>query len=265
MVAQLRERAGRGPELPTGIESLDAITQGVWKRQLTVIAGRPGDGKTSLALQIAGALADRRKAVVFVSYEMTREELVTRLFASHTRQNLRDVGMMIAQGPELDRRLEAFRTAMQGQALQIVDDLPRDWKHLKEFLELLDPVPDAVFIDHLQEVSTVGFRSSWDAYTEYVAAMKWLAKKLRIAVILCSQLSRPDKGEDEGKRPQLRDLKGTGAIEEKADTVVLLWPTKDRRTGEWQPTLKLLVEKQRHGPTGACDVLFNREHYVFAG
>lgn len=264
VIVQLRERAKQiEPDYPTGILDLDTVTWGLWKKQLLVVAARPGSGKTSFALQVADNLASRGKAVVFVSYEMTREELASRLFARRKNVNLRDLNHYSEDEDGLDRAAKAFAEDMKDKTLQIVDDLPRDWKHLREFLEMLDPAPDAVFIDHLQEVSTIGFRSPWDAYTEYVAAIKHLSKKLNTAVVLCSQLHRPDNG-DSNPRPQLHDLKGTGAIEEKADTVILMWPTERLEDGQWGDGMKLLVDKQRNGPIAEIGVDFKRKVYRFA-
>jgi replicative DNA helicase len=258
VVRSLRERAREDtPKLPTGIDALDQLLWGLWPQQLLVVAARPGDGKTSLVLQIARHLAEVGKSVVFVSYEMTTDELTSRLFSSWARLDLRRMRGDGYDEAFLEERVSMFQAAASEWPLQIVDDLPRDWLHLKRFLDLLDPVPDVVIVDHLQEVSAQGFRNEWSAYTEYCAEIKAIAKRTGTSMVLCSQLSRPDKGE-RSPRPMLQDLKGTGAIEEKADTVVFLWP-HDHATDR----VKLLIEKQRHGPTGEVDVVFRKETFRF--
>jgi len=237
------------PDFPTNLQGLDEAIWGLHKTEVLVVGGRPGDGKTSLCLQLAYEMSIKHR-VVFLSLEMTKEQLVERIIAYEYMYDYfglrKGIHKKVVQG-----RQDEICDKLSKHKLLIIDDMGRTPLELENCIKELSPKPDVIFIDHLQQIS-VRKGNRLEALDEYVRFLKTFAMKEDISVVLASQLNR---GAEEDSRPHLHYIKGCGSVEEVADCVVLIW-RQDNQTS-------LLIEKQRHGPTGKLEVNFLKEFSKF--
>lgn len=249
----------------TSFVDLDNILSGMQKSNLIILAARPGQGKTALVLNIAQNIALRDKMPVGIfSLEMSKEELVDRFLIgqsdidawklktgrlteddftklSQAMGELADAPLFIDDTPGLsivEMRSKARRLQMEHKlGLLIVD-----------YLQLVDP--GRRYDSRVQEVSVVS------------QSLKNLARELNVPVLAASQLSRAVEHRGE-RRPQLADLRESGAIEQDADVVMFIYrPDAEITTGQI-PT-KLLIAKHRNGPTGEIDLLFTGNRIRFS-
>ena len=247
-------KRGTEPELKTGLEVLDRGTFGLHKSQLTVLAARPGQGKTSGACQIAFNLADSGKNVAFVSLELTRETLVEKLFCITNRVNSRK--LMMNQLTDDDKyRLDTFAKVAKNLPIKIIDDYCFTENELFTLIEHLGMHPDVLILDHIQHIRTEDARYERETLNNYLRYLKEIAMKFNMAVLVLSQINR--QGDE---KPTLANLKGTGAIEEIADAVIILHQKKDRQVfidgNENLIECVMDIAKNRFGPVGYFDVLF---------
>lgn len=247
----------------TGFSALDSMMSGMQDSNLIILAARPGQGKTAMAINIAQYVGIKEKMGVGIfSLEMSQEELVDRLLVGQA-----DIDAWKLKTRKLtDADYGNLQQAMGelGEAHIYIDDTPgatiteirtkarrlQMEKGLKliivDYLQLINPGRRVE--SRVQEVSIVS------------QALKNLARELKIPVLALSQLSRAVEHRGE-KRPQLADLRESGAIEQDADVVLFLYRPDD----EMAPTMpvKLLIAKHRNGPTGEIDLLFRGDRIRF--
>lgn len=248
----------------TGFSDLDNVLSGLQKSNLIILAARPGTGKTALVLNIAQQIALRDKLPIGIfSLEMSKEELVDRLLIAQSdvdawklktgRLSDEDFGKLsqamgqLADAPiYIDDTPGLSLTEMRSKArrLQLEHDLALI---IVDYLQLVDP--GKRFENRVQEVSAVS------------QALKNLARELNVPVLSASQLSRAVEHRGE-KKPQLADLRESGAIEQDADVVMFLYRPDSEITGPHIPT-KLLIAKHRNGPTGEVDLMFQGNRIRF--
>lgn len=260
------QRLGSGMRgVRTGFLDLDNILSGMQKSNLLILAARPGQGKTALVLNIAQHIALHDKVPVGIfSLEMSKEELVDRFLIAQsdvdawklktgrlseddfTRLStamgeLAEAPLFIDDTPGLtilEMRSKARRLQMEQKLGLIIVD----------YLQLVDP--GRKYDNRVQEVSMVS------------QALKNLARELNVPVLAASQLSRAVEHRGE-RRPQLADLRESGAIEQDADVVMFIYrPEAEVLTP--QIPIKLLIAKHRNGPTGEIDLLFMGNRIRFA-
>ena len=249
--------------IKTGFTDLDNILSGLQNSNLIVLAARPGQGKTAMAVNIAQYVGIQEKQPVAIfSLEMSQEELVDRLLVgqadvdawrlktgklseddfsklSQAMGELAEAPIFIDDTPGItvsEMRTKARRLQLEQNIRLIVVD----------YLQLADP--GRRYDNRVQEVSIVS------------QSLKNLARELKIPVLALSQLSRAVEHRGE-KKPQLADLRESGAIEQDADVVLFLYRPDD----EISPTMqtKLLIAKHRNGPTGEIDLLFRGDRIRF--
>lgn len=261
LIEELAKRNGV-PELPTGIDELDQIIWGLHRKQLFIIAARPSEGKTALGLQIGWNLADAGRTVFFISLEMSREQLLERLVCnvmSIRNTDLREGKLTF----DIKNRMEMFKKLIvEGRPkLLLTDDAGYRYEDIAVTVKRLTPRPDVLILDYIQLCSMGKYNSKLDAISEYVRALKQLAVEYNMAVVVLSQINRGVK-ERKDRRPLLEELKGSGTLEEHADSVTLLyWPYRNEDNVE-DPTLyEVDVAKQRHGPTQKCELRFLPQHF----
>lgn len=252
LVQDLQGR-GRTPELPTGIERLDDAVWGIHRSELTVISARPGEGKTTLAIQISKHLSDRRKRVCFISLEMTKHQLAERLLVQLTKANAWDLrrGRKVE---EFVQKLTPLASFFREVNLRLIDSTGYTIAEVREVIkqihERTKQYPDVLVIDFIQLIALEGGLQRYDAIAEYMRGLKELSIRCDMAIVVCSQINR-ESAKNEGRRPKLSNLKGSGAIEELADCVIMCWWEelgKENRPEGYK--YWFLVEKQRHGPPG---------------
>ena len=270
-IATLEAIWGRRDDALTGVTSgfkdLDEYTAGFQSSDLIIIAARPSMGKTALALNIAfNAAYKDQTPVAFFSLEMSREQLVRRLLSSEGRVNANQI------------RRAAFLTGEEWTQLQeaagklidchlFIDDSPAvtvlevraKCRRLKAEGKL-----GLAIVDYLQLMRGRGDAPSREQeISEISRSLKALAKELNVPVIALSQLSRKPE-EREKKRPQLSDLRESGAIEQDADVVIFIY--RDEFYREDSPekgTAEINIAKQRNGPTGKIKLAFRKEFTRF--
>ncbi len=269
MIRELAERGEAVTGVPSGFRSLDNLTSGFHPSELVIVAARPSMGKTALALNIAQHAATRTDtAVAFFSMEMAKEQLVIRLLCAEAELDIRRV----RTGFISDREFEKLKLAAEtlSRAKIFIDETPgvtvMEMKAKARRLKIEQHL-DIVFLDYIQLMRTGGRFENRNQEMSFISrSLKELAKELRIPVVGISQLSRaPEKGRREPK-PQLSDLRESGAIEQDADVVIFIF-----RPEYYHPddeSLKGLAEvtvaKQRNGPTGSANLAFIREYARFA-
>lgn len=243
--------------LSTGYKYLDAITTGLNKTDLILIAGRPGMGKTAFGLNIVTNVAlGQGKPVAVFSLEMSKGQLVSRILSAEARVESQKLRMGNLQ--QEDWRALAEAADRLGRAPIWLDDtasitVPEMKAKLRRIRGL-----GLVMVDYLQLMSTGrGGDNRVQEVSEITRSLKILAKELNIPVILISQLSR--KTEDrQDKRPVLSDLRDSGSIEQDADLVMFLYRDiyYDRDNAD-QNSAQCLVAKNRHGETNKVDLYWD--------
>ncbi len=255
--------------LSTGFEEFDALTSGLRRSDLIVLAGRPGTGKTSLALGIIrhAAVVEKKKVGLF-SLEMTKEQVLERLLCAEAQvdlQRLRDGYLPAAKwgliAEAAGRLHDAVILVDDASTASVLSIKAKARQMMKRHGGL-----DLVVVDYLQLVEA-GIKS--DVREQQIAyisrALKALARELEVPVIACSQLNRAVERR-ESKRPQLSDLRESGAIEQDADLVVFIYRPdyydEPDQTGPVADT-EVIIAKQRNGPLGKFRLLFHKSSARF--
>lgn len=267
-IEQYQQRQGMLTGLATGFMDFDKMTSGMHEGEMIVIAARPSMGKTSLAMNIAEHVAiEERMPVGVFSLEMTADSLVLRLMCSRARVNLRDIrGGFIAERDF--PRLTAAAGKLAAAPLYI-DDTPglsilqlrakarRMWQ--QHGIKL-------IVIDYLQLLHSTARRveNRQQEIADISSGVKGLAKELKIPVIVLSQLNREFEKE-KNRKPRMSDLRESGAIEQDADLIGLLYKASVEEEDGTAPAVEdeaipvnLLIAKQRNGPTGDVCMVFRK-------
>jgi replicative DNA helicase len=256
--------------LPTGFIDLDDKTAGLQDSELIIVAARPSVGKTAFVLNLARHIAlDEGHPVFIVSLEQSRIELAERLLCAQARvdsHKLRkghlssdEMQKLIRAGGDL-RNAKVFIDDSPGQnMLRIAANARR--LRLRHKIKL-------VLVDYLQLVEPDSRR---DSRQEQVAGisrrLKFLAKELQVPVLACAQLNRSSEDRTE-HRPRLADLRESGAIEQDADTVMLLHRPEMFRTSSSEPIqdeglVEVIIGKQRNGPIGEVRLTYLKQFMRF--
>lgn len=235
----------------TGFDELDRMTGGFQRSDLILVAGRPSMGKTALMLNIAEKVTrdqDASQPVLYVSLETPAEVLVGRLLASVTGMGRRIWTASTTAGER--QSLEKGVAALEGRALLIADHAPTVVEIRKGALAASQAGHlRMLFVDALQVVRPQVKRTDRDAELEEVAwSLKALARELRCPVIASCYLNRgPERRAD--RRPYLSDLRGSAALEEAADLVLLLYRDDVYFEDSTLPeTIEVAIAKNRNGP-----------------
>lgn len=248
-VIPLIQERGTKPELPTGIDPLDKHLWGLRRKSVTVVSGRPAEGKSSMVGQIAWNLALMGKRVIYLSIEMSREEIVERYLCSYCEINSDDLRKGVLPS-DFDEKVERFRIIWESMNMRIIN-YGRDLAQLRQVFEMFKDVPDVLVIDHIQRISGTGFQERRDAITEYMNTLEGISQTYNMAVLVASQLNRDTKKQKDS-RPTIENLKESGSLEETGATVLMLhWPGKDAEAtdpGKWD--FRVIIGKQRSGPSG---------------
>jgi replicative DNA helicase len=253
--------------LPTGFPKLDEYTSGLQPSELVVMAARPGMGKTSLALNIAQhiGMKEGRKVGIF-SLEMSREQLFLRLLTGLARVDAHRLrtgrlskedwtGLTLALGEVSQAPIFIDDTA----GISVLEMRAKS-RRLK-----MEHGLDLVVIDYMQLIHNRGrFENRNQEMSDISRSLKELAKELSLPVIAVSQLSRATEQRGGDRRPQLSDLRESGAIEQDADVVMFIYREEVYKpTEENRGRAQVIIAKQRNGPIGTIDLAFIREYTKF--
>lgn len=262
LLPSVLDAAEHGPvkaQLTTGLPSLDRIVA-LRPGQLVVIAARPSVGKSTLALNMARHVAGRGSPVVVVSLEMTAAELGQRLLSQAASIPLHSIteGRMTE---ESWARAAQAADHLAGLPLTIDDAAKMGLAGIRGYAQRTRPA--LLIVDYLQLIDPPRAESRQTEVAAVSRGLKLIAKDAGCVVMACAQLNRAaDHRAD--KRPTLSDLRDSGAIEQDADTVLLLHreATDDDRSAQFHEA-QLIVGKQRSGPTGVVHLGFDGEHSRF--
>ncbi len=256
---KIHAQPGSVTGVPSGLVDLDEITSGFQPGELIIIAGRPGMGKTSLALTIArNAAIDHNTSVGIFSLEMANHQLALRLLTAEARvdSHLVRTGKL----PKAQWQNLSIAVGNLAEAPIMLDDTPGiSVLELRAKARRLcaEKKIGVIMIDYLQLMAgPKGLDSRQQEISVISRSMKGLAKELEIPVIALSQLSRAVENRSD-HRPLLSDLRESGAIEQDADLVIFLFrPYIYSNDEEDRGKAQIIVAKQRNGPTGTINVTF---------
>jgi len=264
---KLSERGGVSG-LPSPFDELDAYTSGFQKSELIIIAGRPSMGKTSFALNIAEHLAIKEKIPVGVfSLEMSAEQLVMRLLCSEARVDSHRLRMGHIKHSEF-AELAIVAGYLSEAPLYIDDSAGTSMMELRAKARRLKAEVNVgcILIDYLQLITVRERTENRQQQISVISRnLKNLAKELDIPVVCLSQLSRAVESRGGDRRPMLSDLRESGAIEQDADTVLMLFRPEfyEGEDSEHAGVAEVIIAKQRNGPTGTVKLAFVKEYTRF--
>jgi replicative DNA helicase len=271
LLEKIQEMEGRAAVLTgltTGFADLDKMTSGLQRADLIIVAARPSMGKTSFALMLAENAAIHAGAVVGVfSLEMSKEALVMRMLCSQGNIDAQRFRNGFLSRPEWAQIAKSLGTLADTRiflddtaAITVLEMRAKSRRLAAEQKKL-----DLIIVDYLQLMtgSAKRFESRQQEVSQISRELKGLAKELNVPVVALSQLSRaPESRSDH--RPQLADLRESGALEQDADLVAFIYREEQYKTPEERNNLpedqrnvaELIIAKQRNGPTGTIDLRF---------
>jgi replicative DNA helicase len=269
MIHIISQRQEAVTGVPTGFRDLDNLTSGFHSSEFVVIAGRPSMGKTALSLNISHYVGIKTDySVGFFSLEMAKEQVVIRLLCAEAQLDIKKVRTGFISERDIEK-LKLGAEALSGARI-FVDETPAltvmEMKAKARRLKMEENL-DILFIDYMQLMRTGGRFENRNQEMSYISrSLKELSKEIQIPVVGISQLSRaPERGRKE-PRPQLSDLRESGAIEQDADVVIFIYrPELYRPKDEGlRGIAEINVAKQRNGPVGIINLAFIREYARFA-
>src|SRR5215210_6576016 len=256
--------------VPTGFRDLDELTSGLQPSDLVIVAARPSMGKTSLVLNIAQHVGTRTDLTVGIfSLEMSKEQLFLRMLTGEARIDAHRLRGGFLGERDWGRLSQAIGTLSEAKIF--IDDTPSiGVLEMRSKCRRLASQHGLhmVVIDYVQLMQGRGkFENRTLELGAISRSLKGLAKELRVPIVLLSQLSRaPESRSDH--RPQLSDLRESGALEQDADVVAFIYREdmymdKSQPPTDAQGTAELIIAKQRNGPTGVVKLAFIREFTRF--
>jgi replicative DNA helicase len=267
-IQEMEGRAALLTGLTTGFADLDQMTSGLQRSDLIILAARPSMGKTSFALMLAENAAIQAGAVVGIfSLEMSKEALVMRMLCSQSNIDAQRFRNGFLSRPEWSQVAKSLGTLADAKIF--LDDTPGitvlEMRAKARRLAAEQKKLDLIIVDYLQLMSGTSKRveSRQQEVSQISRELKGLAKELNVPLVALSQLSRaPESRSDH--RPQLADLRESGALEQDADVVAFIYRAEQYKTPEERDSLpedqknvaELIVAKQRNGPTGTIDLRF---------
>ena len=253
--------------VPSGFMDLDYKTSGFQPSDMILIAARPSMGKTAFVLNIAQHVAFKKNlSVAIFSLEMSKEQLVNRLFAQESRVNSQNLRTGNLSDDDWDKLIESV--GVIGNSKLMIDDTPGiSISELRSKCRKfkLEQGLDLIIIDYLQLMS--GSKKNQDNRQQEVAeisrSLKALAREMNCPVIALSQLSRAVESRND-KRPMLSDLRESGSIEQDADVVMFIYRDEyyNKDTTDKGIT-EIIIAKQRNGPVGTVNLVWLADYMKF--
>ena len=271
VIERLQQHKGMVTGVPTGFVDLDELTSGLQPSDLVLVAARPSMGKTSFVLNIAQHIGTTTDMTVgFFSLEMSKEQLFMRMLTGEARIDAhrfrtgylseKDYGKLShALGTLAEARVFIDDTASIG-----VLEMRAKARRLKAEQGL-----NLLIVDYLQLMSGRGrFENRQAEIASISRSLKGLAKELSVPIVALSQLSRASETRAD-HRPQLSDLRESGALEQDADVVMFIYREDQYRAADGSPDqeaqgmAEIIIGKQRNGPVGTVKLAFVKEHTRF--
>jgi replicative DNA helicase len=271
------EALQRGGKTITGVASgfndLDELTSGFQPADLIIVAARPSMGKTAFTLNVAQhAAIEHNIPVAFFSLEMSKESLVQRMLTSEARIDAQRLRKGLLRDDDFPRLARA--AGILSSAPVWIDDTPGmtllEMRSKARRLKTESGI-GLVIVDYLQLMQGPSNSESRQQEVSQISrGLKALAKELKVPVVALSQLSRaPEQRTGDNKRPQLSDLRESGAIEQDADLIMFLYRQEfydgpvDKDGNSLEGKAEVIVGKQRNGPTGIVNLFFHKQYTRF--
>lgn len=270
MLEQLQSSRGLVTGVPSGFVDLDEMTRGFQPSDLVIVAARPAMGKTSFVMNIAlNAALEAGKSVGVFSLEMSKEQLFMRLLTSEARVDAHRFRGGFLGEQDYERLNVAFGRLHEAKVF--VDDTPSIGvleMRAKSRRLMVEHGLDMLIIDYLQLMQGRGkFDNRQQELASISRSLKILAKELNIPILALSQLSRATETRSD-HRPQLSDLRESGALEQDADMVMFIfreevYAAEDDKRAEVEGKAEIIIGKQRNGPIGTIDLAFLKQYTRF--
>ena len=270
-IEKLQQHKGMVTGVPTGFVDLDEMTSGLQPSDLVLVAARPSMGKTSFVLNIAQHVGIQTDMTVgFFSLEMSKEQLFMRMLTSEARIDAHRFRSGYLSEKDYGRLSHALGTLAEARVF--IDDTASigvlEMRAKARRLQAEHGL-HLLIIDYIQLMQGRGrFESRQQELASISRSLKGLAKELHVPIVALSQLSRaPETRADH--RPQLSDLRESGALEQDADVVMFIFREEQYRDAEGQANqeaegvAEIIIGKQRNGPTGVAKLAFIKEHTRF--
>lgn len=244
--------------LYTGMLDLDQLTCGLHNEELTIIGARPGMGKTTFALQIADYIVKKKIPVMFISLEMSEEQIITKLIAKDTRINSTKMRLGTLNDQEAVKVYEAGaeleeRPLYITSNLRTIQQIEVEARKLKNKKNI-----GLIIIDYIQLIkSSQKFNLREQEVADITRTLKLLTLELKIPIIGLCQLNRNATRQE----PMLSDLRESGAIEQDADNVIFIY--QEEETDAAAPVVTIKLAKQRAGTTGKVNMVFRKVYSEF--
>lgn len=267
--ARLEQRKEKGHQevsgIPTGYVDLDNLTAGLQDSELVILAARPSVGKTSFALNVLRhIIVEEQKPVLFVSLEQARVEIAERLLCCQARIDSHKLRKGTLSSDDVDKLVEAG--GILQRAKLFIDDTPgQNMLRIAANARRLKVKHNIrlVCIDYLQLIDPDDRRDSRQEQVSAISRrLKFLARELNIPVMALAQVNRGSEDRQD-HRPRLSDLRESGAIEQDADTVIMLHRPEIHEPGQHEGVVEVIVSKQRNGPTGDVTLMFLKQYMRF--
>jgi replicative DNA helicase len=270
-IEKLQQHKGLVTGVPTGFVDLDEITSGLQPSDLVLVAARPSMGKTSFVLNIAQHIGIQTEMTVgFFSLEMSKEQLFLRMLTSEARIDAHRFRSGYLNEKDYGRLSHALGTLAEARVF-IDDSASIGVLEMRAKARRLQAEHGLhlLIVDYIQLMQGRGrFENRQTELASISRSLKGLAKELKVPIVALSQLSRaPETRSDH--RPQLSDLRESGALEQDADVVMFIFREEQYRDAEGQPNqeaegiAEIIVGKQRNGPVGTVKLAFIKEHTRF--
>lgn len=275
-VKEIERRLAGGMDMtgvPTGFTDFDKVSGGLQPGGLYVLAARPSMGKTAFAMNIAQyAAAQENLPVLIFSLEMSAEQLIQRMLASESEVNLRDMFESQRMVGDNWRKLMDAASTLSRSPIYIDDSPTLNTMDLRgrcrRFFAKHKGEKGLVVVDYLQlmDVAAKNSENRQQQVSEISRALKGVAREFEVPVLALSQLSRAVETRGGDKRPQLSDLRDSGAIEQDADMVIFLFRKAyyAMEAESADPTSEVIIAKHRNGATGKVELVFLKEYSKFA-
>lgn len=256
-------KSGKKSKIRTCIREYDALTGGLKGSEMTIIAGRPGTGKTTFAINLACNIAKNKgKKVYFICLEMSTNQLMSKVLSYESGIN----SQVIYSGNWNNSEFNNINNAINiindnyeltfNTQLRYLEDMLYKIKKLKS-----KDMVDVVIVDYISLISTrTRNQTMRDKVTDITREFKLLSLELDIPIILLSQLNR----EAQTREPTIADLRESGSTEQNADNILLLYINEDEKDNN-SPKIICNLAKQRSGMTGKFELIFNKSKNRFIG
>ena len=267
-IEALQQHKGLVTGVPTGFLDLDEMTSGLQRSDLVLVAARPSMGKTSFVLNIAQHVGTATNMTVgFFSLEMSKEQLFMRMLTSEARIDAHRFRSGYLSEKDYGRLSQALGTLAEAKVF--IDDtasigvleMRAKARRLKAEHGL-----DLLIIDYIQLMQGRGrFESRQAEIASISRSLKGLAKELNVPIVALSQLSRASETRSD-HRPQLSDLRESGALEQDADVVMMIFRpgVYEKDNPDLQNVAEIIIAKQRNGPIGTANLAFLNQYTLFA-